>query len=131
MSKTYTIELQKGETLVTLLVFMVVAMTITTSAAVMILNNSRGATKLAEGIEASHVAESGIENATLRLMRDPTYTGETLTVNNGTVVIQVSGTTTKVVIATATVGNSKRKIQMNAGYSNGILMVTPPLKEIQ
>ncbi|MEO6508636.1 MAG: hypothetical protein ABIO02_01665 [Patescibacteria group bacterium] len=121
---------KRGETLITLLVFMVVAITVTTSAAMIIMNDSLNATKFQVGQDASYVAESGVEEAILRLLRDPSYTGGTLTVGSGTATIAVTGTTIKTITSVGKVNNHSRKIQVTAGYTGGVVAVTPPWQEV-
>jgi hypothetical protein len=73
---------------------------------------------------AFQVAESGAENAIIRLLRDPNYTGETLTVGTGTAVITVTGTTTKTIISSGTNGSYLRKVQIVVGYVNNVLTIS-------
>ncbi len=113
-----------GQSLVTLLVFMIIGITITSAAVVMTITNSQNATKFQEGMIAFQVAESGAENAIIRLLRDPNYTGETLAIGGGTAVITVSGTTTKTIVSAGTNGNYYRKVQVIAGYVNNLLTIT-------
>ncbi len=115
---------QGGQALVTLLFFMVIALTITTTAILVMAINSLTASKLEQGSTAYSVAESGIENALLRLLRNPNYTGETLVVGSGSAQIVVTGTTTKTITSTGTSGNFVRKIQVLVGYTNNILSIT-------
>jgi hypothetical protein len=131
MRKNTILELQKGQTLVTLLVFMVVAITVTSSAAMIILNNTLNASKAEQGTVAMTIAESGIENAMLRILRSSTYTGETLAVGQGTAIITVTTNgSTKTITSTGTFFNTKRKLQVTVGYNAGLLVVTPPWQEI-
>jgi hypothetical protein len=130
MKKLYKISMKKGETLVTLLVFMVVAITVTTSAAMIILSSSLNAAKFQEGQDASYIAESGIEDALLRLLRDPSFSGETLTVGSGTATVTVSGTTTKIITSVGKINSFTRKIQVTAGSTGGSLVITPPWQEV-
>ncbi len=115
---------KKGQTLVTLLIFMVIGITITTAAVMMAITNSQNVTKFQEGMIAFQVAESGAENAIIRLLRDPNYTGETLTVGTGTAVITVTGTTTKTIISSGTNGSYLRKVQIVVGYVNNVLTIS-------
>ncbi len=127
MKKNYK---KTGQTLTSLLIFMVIATTITAASVVIIISGSAAASKFQQGVIATRIAESAGENALLRLLRTPTYTGESMTIDGGSATIVVSGTTTKVIDVTSTYGSYKRKIRINAGYSAGILVVTPPWKEI-
>ena len=82
----------KGQALVSLLVFMIVAITVTTAAVAVILVTSvqSGKFELAELVH--NLADSGIENALIQLLRNPAYTGETMTTIDGSVQISVTGT---------------------------------------
>jgi hypothetical protein len=121
---------KKGQTLIILLVFMMIAITVTSVTVTTSLVNTQNTDKMQEGIEALHVAQSGAENAMLRLLRDPTYAGETLTVGQGTSIITVTGTTTKTIVSIGKYGRYVRKVQIDVGNTNGILVVTPPWKEV-
>lgn len=103
----------------TLLLFVVISITITTAAVIIITVNSLSSTRYQEGTVAYYVAESGLENATLRMLRDPNYVGETLSVGTGTAVIVVTGSNTKIATSTGTIGNYKRKLQVKMSYNNG------------
>ena len=74
---------ERGQALLTLLFFAIVGTTITSAAIVMILVNSLSGSKQQEGQIAYDIAQSGAENGLLRLIRNPTYTGETLPVGRG------------------------------------------------
>ncbi len=108
----------RGQALITLLFFVLISLTITSGAIIIIIANSISVSKSQEGTLAYYVAESGVENALLRLLRDPAYTGETLSVGDATVAITVTGTNPKIVIATSS-GNFKRTVQAQMNYNSG------------
>ncbi|MDP2585656.1 MAG: pilus assembly PilX N-terminal domain-containing protein [Candidatus Levybacteria bacterium] len=110
---------EKGQALITLLFFVLISLTITSGAIIIIITNSTSASKLAEGTQAYYAAESGVENALLRLLRDPNYTGETLTIGSTTAVITVTGANPKTVVSIGQNGNFKRKVSTQMTYSNG------------
>lgn len=110
---------EKGQALITLLFFVLISLTITTGAIIIIIANSISVSKSQEGTLAYYVAESGVENALLRLLRDPNYTGETLTIGTGTAVITVTGANPKTVVVVGQNGNFKRTVQAQMTYSNG------------
>lgn len=112
-----------GQALVTLLFFMIIAITVTTGAIVIILTNSEGATSVSREETAYYAAEAGMENAVLRLLRDRTYTGETLPVGESQVQITVSGNNPYIATSSATLGNYVGKIEAQASYNNYILTV--------
>ena len=119
----YVIQNSKGQTLVTLLFFMVIAITVTTGAVIIVFANTTGQTKLQQSQTAYYIAESGMENSLIRLLRDPSYTGETLPVGEGTAITTINGSGPYTITATGTVGSFVRTVQVVANYTNNILTV--------
>ena len=115
---------QKGQALVTLLFFILISLTITSGAIIIIVANSISANKFADGTVAYYVAESGVENSLLRLLRDPNYTGEVLTINGATAIVTVSGSNPKTVISIGQSGSFKRTVQAQLNYSSGYYTVS-------
>ncbi len=113
----------QGQALVTLLFFVIVAITVTSAATVIILVNSLSTEKTQQSTINSTAAESGIENAILQLLRDPTYTGSTMSVGDNSVQVTVSGSNIYTIVATASAGNIKRTAQVQAQNSNNVLSV--------
>jgi|SRR6266571_155529 len=117
--------MEKGQALITLLFFVIIGITVTSAAVAIIIVNSQNATKFQQGIIAYAIAESGAENSLLRLLRDPSYTGETLTIGNGTAIVAVRGVgNAYIATSSGQIGNALRKVQVNATYSNNLLTVT-------
>ena len=110
---------QRGQALITLLFFVLISLTITSAAIIIIIINSISVSRFQEGTLAYYLAESGVENALLRLLRDPNYTGETLTIGTGTAVITVTGANPKTVVVVSQNGNFKRTVQAQMNYNNG------------
>ena len=108
-----------GQALITLLFFVLISLTITSAAIIIIIINSISVSRFQEGTLAYYLAESGVENALLRLLRDPNYTGETLTIGTGTAVITVTGINPKTVVVVSQNGNFKRTVQAQMSYNNG------------
>lgn len=115
----------KGQALVTLIFFMLFATTITTAAIFVIATNSISGAKFQEGVIAYQVAESGADEAVLRFIRDPNYTGagETLIVGDGTAIVQRSGSGPYVFLSTGRVGNFVKKVQVTVDFQNNTLTV--------
>lgn len=111
----------RGQALVTLIIFMVVAITITSAGVIAAIMNSRSATALEQGTLALQTANSGAENAILRLIRNPTYTGETITIGDGVATITVTGSNPATILSVGQVGNFVRKVQVN---TSGISFLT-------
>jgi hypothetical protein len=118
--------LQKGNSLVMLLVFAVVATTVAAAAVAVMINVSQGTSRLEGRILASQVAESGMENALLRLLRNPNYVGETnLQVGNGTVDITVTGdATTKTITSIGRINNYLQTVQVIVTYNDTIMTIS-------
>lgn len=117
----------KGQALVTLIFFMVIATTITTAAILVITVNSLSGTRLQEGTIAYQVAQSGADNALIRILRNPSYTGETLNIGSGSATIQVvgSGTTASPYIITSEGKNGfyTKNVEVRAINENDTLSV--------
>lgn len=112
-----------GQALMTLVVYVGIAILIISAAVVMVLVNSITTNKFELGTNAYYAAENGIENAILRLLRNPNYTGESLNIDQATVDISVSGTTQKTITSVGKIGNFQRRIDAVVASSSGILTV--------
>jgi len=97
-----------GQALVVLLFFAIMGITIITAAAIMLYTNTSSLVSGQEGTFAYYVAQSGIQEGLIRLVRDSSYTGGTLTVGSGTATIQVSN---GVITSTGFNNGLVRKIQ--------------------
>jgi hypothetical protein len=116
---------ESGQALVVLLFYMIIAITLSTTAVAVVLSNSVSVTRNEEGAHALEIAEAGAENALIRLMRTTNYTGETLTVGDGSATVTVGGTSTqKIATSSGVVGSFTRTVQVTASMVNGVLTVT-------
>lgn len=115
---------QNGQTLVILLIYMVIAIIVTTASIALVINSSRGTDKIYQGANSLDIAESGAETAMIKLLRDTNYTGETLSVGSGQAVITVTGTNPKTIISKGTLNNFTRTIQVIVDTSNNTLNAT-------
>jgi len=115
-----------GQALISLVIFMVVATIIISGAVTVIVVNSKTTSKFHQGVVSYDLAEAGIENALIRLLRNPNYTGETLTLGSDTITIQISGEeqTTYIITSTSNTSNFKRTIRTDAEYNNNVLTIT-------
>ncbi len=112
---------QKGQTLVILLIYMVIAVIVTTASVALVINSATGTDKVYQGSNSLDIAESGAETAMIKLLRDPNYLGETVQIDGGEAVITVTGTNPKTVISQGTVNNFTRTIQVIVDTSNNTL----------
>lgn len=113
-----------GQVLVTLLFFTIFAVTIATAAIIGVLSNSTATSATQQGLYAESIAESGMENALLRLLRNPNYTGETMSVDTGSATITVTGSSTKTITSVGKAGNFLKKIRSQVVYTGGVLTIS-------
>lgn len=115
---------ESGQTLIALLIFVMLTMTITFAAAAVTIINTQANNNNTNGQLALMNAESGVENALLQLERNPNYTGETMTLANGTATITVSGSTAKTITSVGSAANLSRKVTATANYSSNSYTLT-------
>lgn len=115
--------MNKGQTIILLLVFMIVALMVTTASVISMSVNIRATEKVQEGTNAFDLAESGAENAMVKLLRDINYAGESLALPQGNVEITVTGTNPKLVRSTSTSGDFQRTIEVIVDTGNNTLTV--------
>lgn len=119
-----------GQTLVLLLVFVVIAMLITTAVLTMTTINSGATDKVYQGTTALDIAESGAETAMIKIIRDPSYSGETVAIGNGEAVITVSGSNPKIITSKGDLNNFSRRVEVTVDFTNNVATITS-WKEIQ
>ena len=123
MSK-FIINSDKGQALISLLVVMLSGIIITSGAVAVTIINSQTTDKYASSEQSYAIAESGADNALLRLLRDPNYLGETVSIGNGTATVTVTGSTTKTIISEGVTGSFKRKIQVVGSFLNNVFTIS-------
>ncbi len=120
--------MKRGQTLVVLLVFMMVAITVITVSVLLAISASQSSGRAVFTWQAYDIAESGLNDALMNLLRNPYYTtppgGSTLTVGDGIATIMVTGTGgNNVIISSGQVGSYVRVVRADTSY-NGSLVVT-------
>lgn len=115
---------QAGQSMVLLMFIVVTLVAISTSSIMMSIVNSGSVTALENGIEARQYADSGAENALLRLIRDPFYTGELYSIDDGEIEIIVTGQDQKTILVEASVGQSSKVVEVLTDYTDNVLSVT-------
>ena len=117
--------MKSGQTLVILLALMVIATTIIMASVSLTVSNSQTSTLQEVGTDVYIVAESGAENGLIRLLRDPAYAGETLTVGSATATIEVTTVgSTSTITSTGRIGDFVRVIRVTTVSSGGIMTVS-------
>lgn len=115
---------QAGQALVPLLIFVVMGMMIITLIVPLVIVNSQNAQTYLVGEQTLSIAETGIENAMMRLLRNASYTGETLPVGSGQAVVTVSGTQPYVITSVGSLNQQTRTVVVQASRSAGLFKVT-------
>lgn len=114
---------KKGQALTSLVIFTAIATTVITATVLLSVVNATSASTTELGMQVYGLAESGAENALLRLLRDPNYTGETLTIGGGQATMTVIGNNPKTISSVGTLGSFRREIRVVATLTNGILSI--------
>lgn len=113
----------KGQALVILLVYMVISLMFLSAAIIISIANSQSSMQEQEGNVALNIAESGLENALLRLLRDPEYSGETLTVDGGTATVTVTGSDVKMIRSDSRIFGFAGTVQATVAMSDGTFTI--------
>lgn len=114
----------KGQVMITMLYIMVIGILVTTGAAFAMIGSMQSTTSYDVGMIAYAAAESGTENALLRLIRDPFYTGETFAVDaQSSVTVSVATSSGIVITSSGKAGTAVRQIETKIHYTGGMLIV--------
>lgn len=116
-------ERQTGQALITLLFFMIISITIISVSVVVTLVNTQSTSIQEMSNNTYSLAESGAEDGIVKLLRDPNYIGETYTLNQADMTIEVSGVSPKIIVSKAVLNGFIRKVEATIDYTNNILRV--------
>lgn len=117
--------MKSGQTLVLLMVFMAIAITVITASILLTISVSQSASRQETGSAVLQLAESGIEDALMQILRNPATTGTySLPLDDQTATISISGADPYVVRSTAQIGNLIRIVQAQASFLDGRLSVS-------
>lgn len=114
---------QQGMVMIALMIFMVVGISITVAAVGLVIDATVASSSQISGESALAIAESGAENAILRILRAPTYSGEVLPVGNGTATITVTGAAPMVIRSVSQIGIYSRAVEVRAQRVSGRLTI--------
>lgn len=117
---------ERGQSLVTLLIFVSSAIIITSGAVIVAVTSMQSTTRLSRSEAVFQVAQAGVDEATIQVLRNPAYTAANfvLTIGEGTATINVSGLNQKTIISEGTIGTIRRKIQVTGDVANNAFTVT-------
>lgn len=113
-----------GQVLIAMLYVMVIGILVTTGAIYALISNTQATTMFEAGSLAYSAAESGAENALLRLVRNPAYTGEQFSITgNQSALVTVSTGSGMTIMSTGSYGTVQKQIEVNVHYNGGELVV--------
>ena len=116
--------MKNGQALISVLFIAIIGMTIATGAITSLMSVFAKTSKEEVAALAYEAAEGGVENGIMRIVRDPSYTGETLTYDaNTTAVVSISTASGVVITSVGTVGAVARKIVVTGHFTNLIWSV--------
>ena len=114
----------QGQALTSLMIIVFVGLSIITTSVGVISTNLSSTSNLLEANDALIIAESGAEDALLKILRSPSYTGGTLPFTDGLATISIASTNPFTFISRGTVGRHQRSIQVTINTSGGITTVS-------
>lgn len=88
----------KGQALIGVLAIIAISTVLVSSLMINSLISADSSLKLRQSSSAITIADSYMQNAFIKLIRDPNYTGETLTLNDGRVIIEITGENPKYIL---------------------------------
>lgn len=119
--------MNKGQAALTLIFFALVAMIITSAAVIAIVNNNLTQSKMEQSLKAYAAAETGTENALLKLLRQPAYQGETFAIDQNTtatVTIEpIANSSQIIIISQGQSGQIGRQIKTIIDYNDNVLQI--------
>ena len=114
---------QAGQALVMLLFFIMIGITITTTAIFIIAGNSLAANDVQQGEIARQMAETGAENALLQVLRG-NYANESITLPDGDVAVTITNADgTATIYSVGTAGNYIKRVRVTV-TKDGMMDVT-------
>lgn len=111
--------MKNGQALISVLFIAIIGMTIATGAITSLMSVFAKTGKEEVAVLAYEAAEGGIENGIMRLVRDSTYVGETMTFDaDSTAIVTVSTASGVVITSVGTVGSVSRKLVVSGHFTN-------------
>lgn len=115
---------QKGQALIMVILIGIIALIAVVSAATLVISELKKNTAVSFGVSQYQITYGALENALMRLLRDPNYTGETVMLGSSTCVVTVSGSLAKTVEVRCSDGTYSRKIGATVTFTNGVMAVS-------
>jgi len=118
--------MKSGQAMVLVILVGVMLTSVVTLSVTLVTEAALASSRVQGGRRALVVAESGAEEGLLRLLRNPSLeaTGMSLTVGGQEAIVDVTGTGSKTITSTATVGEYLRRVEVQASFVGGQLTIT-------
>lgn len=114
---------RSGTAMIILLLIMSVAMSMVGAAVVTILSATQKTSFAEQGVVGLKIAESGAEEALIRILRDPNYPGGVLTIDEGTATIQVTGSAIKTISVTSEYAAITQRVVVTVNTAGDLLKI--------
>lgn len=115
---------QQGQALIMVILIGVISIIAVVSASTLVISELKKNTATASGVAQYAVTYGALENAFMRLLRDPNYSGETVTLGTSTCYITATSGLTKTVDVRCTNGQYVRKLGATVIFSGGTMSVS-------
>jgi len=113
----------KGQALLPLLIIIVIVLGLGAAAIDLAIGSMVSESYFQKELSTYFTTEAALENGLLRLLRNPTYLGEDLQINDASCTIEISGESPKVILAVCDTGSQVKKIQAEITYDEGKMEV--------
>ena len=114
----------QGQALIVVILIGMITLIGVVSATTLVISELKKNVATTLGIAQYEITYGAAENAFMQLLRNPNYTGETVTLGLSTCYITVAGTSTKSVDVRCTNGDYVRKIGATVTFAGGIMSVS-------
>lgn len=115
----------KGQALTSLLIIMFIGLSVISTFTGVLNNDLTSTTNILEANDAQVIAESGVEDALLQILRNPIYNGGTLPFTDiGFASISIASTNPFIFTSRGIVGQHQKSIRVTINNNNGIVTVT-------
>ena len=114
----------KGQALLPLLIVIVIVLSLGAAAIELAISSLIVSRISFEGQTLFYTTEAAFENGLLRALRNPSYVGESLQINQASCTIEASGQAPKTILAICSSDRQVKKIQGQIDYINGVMTVT-------
>ena len=130
-STRWVLKNKSGQILTSVIVFMAFGLSVIVLSSILTIINIQITAKNSVSTQALGYAEAGAEDAVLRLIREPTYSGGTTSLESASVTVTVSGdAVNKTITSTATYNGFTKEIVATVSLANNKLTLVSWKQEL-